>query len=335
MKEVFPVYKSILSSESLKTYILSEYDLSLDCKCSFFKAGYNDTYKVKDLTNDFYLRIYTSNWRTKSDIEAEVKLINQLYKNDVSVAIPVKNKNNEYIMEINAPEGIRYSVLFESATGLGISEIDEIKSGTYGKFVASTHNVLDNIEVVGRYELNMEHLLEEPLKIIEPFLLHRKSDLDYLRKTTNALRSKIFEMDSSLKLNYGICHGDFHYGNVHFDMNGDITVFDFDCFGSGWRAYDLSVFLWSCVSQEKWEPKDLEKRMLLWEAFIENYASIRTISDNEVKASFVFVAIRHIWVLGLQASRAPQWGQAWINDASFDEGLKFLKRWLNTYKILD
>ncbi|WP_420574202.1 phosphotransferase enzyme family protein [Kordia sp.] len=335
MKEIFPTYKSTFTNEGIKKHILSQFNLNPACECMLFKPGLNDTYEVLDEGNTYYLRIYTNQWRTKNDITSELELINYLHKNNIEVAIPIRNKQDEYILEINAPEGIRYVVLFESAKGKSIKELDVSTSRNYGRVVASIHKTSDKMKKLERFELNMEHLLDIPLEQVQPFLKHREADFNYLKATATALRAKISDIQSQSALDYGICHGDFHYGNIFSDEHGKISVFDFDCFGYGWRAYDISVFLWSCVPNNNWEQEHLDKRLLLWKAFLEGYSSVKSLSEDEIKAANVFVVIRHIWLLGVHVDGISAWGKSWIHDQYFDEAITFVKKWIEMYKVLD
>ncbi|MBC8756556.1 phosphotransferase [Kordia sp. YSTF-M3] len=335
MKEIFPTHKSTFTGEGLKKNILSEFNLSPDCECVLFKPGLNDTYKVLDNGTAYYLRVYPNKWRTKNDIESELKLINHLDKSNIQAAIPIKNMHDEYIMEINASEGVRYAVLFESAKGKSIPELNVSISRNYGKVVASIHEASDKMEKLERFELNMEYLLDTPLKSIQPFLKHREADFNFLQTTANALSAKISEIMSESKLDYGVCHGDFHYGNIFSGENDEISVFDFDCFGYGWRAYDISVFLWSCVPENNWEQDNLDKRALLWKAFLDGYLSLKPLSEAEIKAAYVFVAIRHIWLLGIHVNGVSAWGTSWIHDKYFDEAITFIKKWIALHKVLD
>ena len=43
-------------------------------------AGINDTYLVTDHSDKFVFRIYSFNWRTKAEINEEIKLLNLLKK---------------------------------------------------------------------------------------------------------------------------------------------------------------------------------------------------------------------------------------------------------------
>lgn len=335
MKEIFPTHKSIFTVEAIKKKILSEFNLSFDCECIFFKPGLNDTYKVLDNENEYYLRVYTNQWRTKSDIESELELINHLHESSVEVAIPVKKNNGEYLIEINASEGIRYAVLFESAKGKNITELNASISRNYGKIAASIHEASDKMRKLERFELNMEYLLDIPLKQMQPFLRHREADFNFLKITTNALSSKISEILTRTKLDYGVCHGDFHFGNIFAGENDEVSVFDFDCFGYGYRAYDISVFLWSCVPNDNWDQDNVDKRSLLWKAFLDGYSNLKPLTEDEVKASYVFVAIRHIWLMGVHTNGVGAWGESWINDEYFDQAITFIKKWIDMYEVLD
>ena len=99
MKNTFPTQKSILSSEAIKEHILTQYNLNGNYDCRFLTHGLNDTYRVKDIDQDYYLRVYRYEWRSKEDIISEIKLLNHLDKNEeISVASPIKKNNGEILL---------------------------------------------------------------------------------------------------------------------------------------------------------------------------------------------------------------------------------------------
>ena len=116
-KEYFPVQFSVLSSRALEKAILSKYSIKRPFKCQFFTPGLNDIYIVRTPEETYYLRISIYGWRNKEELEAEIELLNYLHNLGISVAIPVPDNEGKYIQEINAPEGIRYAVLFTEAKG--------------------------------------------------------------------------------------------------------------------------------------------------------------------------------------------------------------------------
>lgn len=331
---LFPVQKSILSCEAIRESILSLYRIEQKYTCRFFNHGVNDTYRIEGEYDNYYLRIYRYNWRRKEDIISEIKLLNFL-KNceQISVSAPIMKIDGEFLTEINAPEGLRYAVLFRSAIGEH-KTLDPKRSFNYGKTAAIIHTVADELESLERFHIDLEHLLDEPLKHIKPFLSKREEDYKYLETTARELSSKVNKLLSKDKSVYGLCHGDFHNGNTFLDNDDNLTVFDFDCFGYGWRAYDISVFLWSCGSSKNWRKKDKNYRACLWNSYLKGYNEIKKLTKEELEAAFLFVPIRHIWILGLHTHGYNDWGGNRFNEDYFNRALTFIKKWIEHYEVL-
>jgi Ser/Thr protein kinase RdoA (MazF antagonist) len=111
----------------------------------------------------------------------------------------------------------------------------------YGEVVARQHVGMDRRRMdPRRFHLDLSHLIDKPLQHFEPLLEHRPEDLDYLQRVGGELRAAIEALLPKTPPVYGFCHGDHHGGNIHQDDDGQMGVFDFDCWGYGWRAYDHS-----------------------------------------------------------------------------------------------
>lgn len=67
--------------------------------------------------------------------------------------------------------------------------------------------------------------------------------------------------------------------------------------------------------------------MARWEQFLRGYGERRTLNELDLAAVPLFVAIRHIWLLGLHTGNGRDWGYGWMGDRYFDRSLKFLKTW--------
>lgn len=316
---------SVVSSNSLLDLVSELYPIGEVKDCRFLVNGLNDTYLVKTSTEQYVLRIYKAHWRTKADILFEVELLNELKGKGISVSSPVPTKNNEYLHDLQAPEGLRYMVLFTYADG-EYSEAED-KSEWFGEEVARMHLAMDDFKSEHtRFEIDLNHLLDEPLQNIRPFLSHRPEDFDYLQTLSVELRSRIEELSHDLE--WGVCHGDLHGGNVHFHED-TLTQFDFDCCGYGYRSYDVSVYLWNKVMHK--EKDAFENKN--WTLFINSYQKIKPLSSTELSAIPLFVAIRDIWLMGLHTGNAPIWG-AWQNDHYFNEHIKFLRNWCEAQGIV-
>ncbi|SDX03876.1 phosphotransferase [Paenibacillus sp. CF384] len=321
-----PVNHSVISSNALMVTINDLYEVGDVTECRFLSNGLNDTYMLKTRTSKYVLRIYKEHWRKKNDVDFEVELLNHLNDKEIPVSAPVPRKDGGYVIELDAPEGERYAVLFTYAEG-GYSDT-KASSELYGEQVAKMHLAMnDFIGGPDRFKIDLEHLLKEPLHNIRQskLLAHRPEDIDYLESLSQVLSSRIAEISSELE--WGMCHGDLHGGNVHFHEN-TLTHFDFDCGGFGWRAYDVSVFLWVRVRGKEKEQYDNEH----WVGFLDAYQKVKVLSEYDLKAIPVFVAIREIWLMGLHTSFGHVWG-AWQDDHYFNTNLKFLRNWCEHHAI--
>lgn len=333
-RNFFPIQDSTLDSRTLSELVLRRYRIAGPIRCHYFSFGLNDTYLVCSRNETTYMRIYRYRWRTRQEIKGELDLLLYLKRRGLSVSVPIKRMNGRFINHLDAPEGVRYGVLFTSARGHQ-QTLDDQRSRKYGDLVAQIHDATDRTrKKFQRFSIDSEHLLHRPIRSLEPFLRHRERDLRYVQEVALDLESAIESRLSTSAPEYGICHGDLHGENLHVDKSGQLTLFDFDCCGYGWRAYDLSVFLWSRVSFADWSRNAKANRTRRWNAFLDGYTKIRQLKPSELEAAMLFVPIRHIWMMGLHTNGTQAWGRDWINDRYFDRCISFIKNWLETYKVL-
>ncbi|RED63307.1 phosphotransferase enzyme family protein [Cohnella lupini] len=320
-----PVNHSVISSEALGPVLIDLYEIGNIIECRFLMNGLNDTYLLKTSSGKYILRIYKANWRNKAEVLFEVELLNHLIMKEIPVASPLIKRDGGYLTEIVASEGQRFAVLFTFAEG-GYSDTKE-GCDLYGEQVARMHLAMDDFKSDQlRFSIDLNHLLDQPIQSIRNSLAHRPEDMDYLDSLSKLLWNRVDEISSELE--WGVCHGDLHGYNVHFHENS-LTHFDFDCGGYGWRAYDISVFLWSKVRGKQKEHFNNE----LWSTFLESYQKNKVLSEYDLKAIPLFVAIREIWLMGLHIGSSHIWGGGWQNDHYFDTNLLFLRNWCEFHSI--
>jgi len=302
---VFPAMYSMLSSDALLDFVASHYDVGTVTRCKILTRGLNDTYRVSTDEGVYILRVYRTPWRTKADVLYELDALEHLHRQGVSVSVPVKGIDGEVAREINAPEGTRYIVLFTYAGGT-VPILDKKISYEYGKIVAQIHHLSDSFSSSHqRARLDLDHLLDEPLAAIAPAMTENGGDVGYIKFWVDKIKEHL-PVD---RLNYGFCHGDFHDWNAHWD--GRLTIFDFDCCGTGFRAYDLAVFLWNL--KINYQGKEADN----WQAFLTGYTVTRPLAQIELDAIPLFVAARRIWLAGIYVSNEDVWGTAIINERFF------------------
>jgi Ser/Thr protein kinase RdoA (MazF antagonist) len=323
MNKKFPVTHSILSTQALiDDFLRPSYDIKLPMDCRFLLPGLNDTFLVDTQCNKYILRIYRKDWRSLDEIFYELEVLQYLDCRGVSVSIPIARKDGDYVGKIDAPEGLRYAVLFTYAPGkqFAYKETEqEQEAYLYGKIAAKIHTATDSFQTdYQRFSLDSDNLLDAHLRSIQPFLSHRPEDWNYLTTLAGKL-TKIVKNLPANSLDMGFCHGDFHCGNSHFQSDGALTFFDFDCCGIGYRSYDIAVFRWGSRLADK------EKER--WPSFLHGYTENRHLSDLDLQATTYFIAIRHFFLVGLHTSNGHDWGFGWLNDGYFDRALKFFREW--------
>ena len=292
-------------------------------RCRFHHRGLNDTYKVECSQGDtYFLRIYRAGWRSRDAIETELAILLHLTQRKTSVSAPVRRRDGQLLTPLDCAEGSRCAVLFTGAPGNEVARdgyTDEL-ARLYGAAVAAVHSAADGFEGPRlRAALDLGELLERPLRALTSTIAHRPEDVAYVNGLGDRLRKRVRGMTD---LEFGFCHGDFHGANA-CEKNGIFTVYDFDCCGWGYRAYDLAVFPWSFAVRQS-PPERIEA---MGRAFLTGYRQRRTLGRTDVDALIAFVAIRQIWLMGVHISIGDTFGWGWINDSYFDSQLKILREW--------
>jgi Ser/Thr protein kinase RdoA (MazF antagonist) len=317
---LFPAVHSILDQTALADFIRKDYDIGSSLECHLLTRGVNDVYSVSSQTGRYVLRVSQSFWRSAEEIAWELELIEHVATKGVSVSRPVRRRDGSYFQTVHAVEGPRVVVLFEYLSGRRPdAEVPDAKN--YGIAVGKLHTALNSFTSSRqRPELNLAHVIDKPLHAVQPWLESRAEIWEELHTRATEVKTKLENI--SAKLEWGACHGDLHNWNARVDEMGTIKLFDFDCGGPGFRAYDLAVYWWGYTSSSEEKTDDT-----VWHTFRDGYLEHCPVSRIDLDAIPLFVAARSIWFMGLYAVHAPVWGFNPIEDGFFTYGLRFLRRW--------
>ena len=291
---------SQFSPISLLEKLKNHYDLPTDSTCIFFKSGLNDIYKITAQGNSFFLRVSLFNVYSSTQIDEEIQFIRHLRARGLSVVEPIQCKDKSYVLELDAPEGMRQAVLFRGIEQSPAGDAD-IRMKNLGSLLAQVHmSSLSFQNHSTRPLINETMLVEEPTRLLDPFLKHRTDDLEFLSKTASPLWMSVDSMLSRHSEMTGFCHGDIQPNNYFY--NGEHPViFDFDCMGRGYFAYDLGVLLANLTFMDnEIYQKDL------WRSVIKGYRDIRILNDDEEKAIYIFAALHMLRVLSYHAKCREQ-----------------------------
>ncbi|MFN8347529.1 MAG: phosphotransferase [Spirosomataceae bacterium] len=325
----FPVYDSRLSASNLGQFLQLHYSFCGPVQCRIQKTGINHTYLAEDGITRSVFRVYSFGWRTKRDIEEEIRLLNLLRQNGVPVSYPIPDKNGNFIHEIPAPEGRRFGVLFSFAEGGKIRNFTPETSNTIGVAMAHFHQTTQNLSLE-RVHYDAETLLLAPLRRIKTFFAPTSESMLFLETATHALVQKFSEINRK-NLRSGTVHLDIWFDNMHITPDGAITLFDFDFCGNGWQALDLAYFQVQLFNTTT----DTEEYQRKRELFFEGYESINRISDEE-KGLIPYLAVS-LWFfyLGVQCQRFDDWGNLFISEDYFKRFIGIIQKWCTYHRLFD
>lgn len=306
---------SQLSSPSAGHIVASHYDFPKLISCKFYVLGLHDNYLIEADDKKYILRVYRNDWRTAQEIQFELELLDFLREKNMLVGFPIPTKAGELSFSIESPEGNRIAALFSYADGAAPGNGMSIEESTLlGKAVARVHQITDSFETnYTRKDLDIPYLLDESILTIQPYL-----DVDAF-KYMQTLQKNLKEAQPSLPQKpgvYGICIGDVNPSNFHINDGQEITLFDFDQCGYGYRAFEIGKFISSIPSTKK---NDISK------AFVDGYQQVRPLTQKEHMAIPYYELLSVIWVMAIHASNADRIGHKYLAKPFWDRRLALLK----------
>jgi Ser/Thr protein kinase RdoA (MazF antagonist) len=317
-EDTFPTVYSILSSDALVIKVLSNYEIGSVTKCQLWNRGLSDIYIVETQAQLYVLRVSHCHWRSQSDIEFELEFLNFLHQRHLPVSHPLRTRDDRLSIELIAPEGKRYATLFTYAPGkVALGDLNLAQSKKLGETVAAIHQAgIDFRTDCCRQALTLEYLLDDSGAAIAPFLQHRSDDLTFLRDVINGLKQQLQDFPQQPPF-WVICWGDPHSGNAHFTADNNVTLFDFDQCGYGWRAFELGKFLQ--VAARTGIGHDVR------EAFLSGYQEVQTITSRELDSLQAFTQTAHIWMWAIRLNATILHGYSKLDDSYFIHRLEQLK----------
>lgn len=303
MMDVFPAIYSTLAPEALIQGVLTQYRLGTIEQCLFWNRGLGDIYLVETATNSYVLKVSHHHWRSQSDIQFELEFLDFLHEWDIPVAYPLKTQTGNLWVTIHALEGDRYAALFPFAPGeVPLGDLNQVQSTILGETLARLHQAaLEFHNQTPRYPLDCQYLLDNSQAIITP-CLHQKADLAYLQEAIARIKQELEYLPQEAPY-WSVCWGDPHSGNVHFTEDNQITLFDFDQCGYGWRAFDIAKFLQ--VSLNAGVSRTIR------DAFFSGYQKINQLSPIEVNSLQALTQMAHIWAwaININAASIHNWSR--------------------------
>jgi len=311
----FPVINSTLSPAHLGLFVQELYNLK-ETSCRLLKTGINDSYLVQSVSGKYVFRVYSFNWRTKKEINEEIRLLNLLSDSDIPISYPIKDANGIYIHELSAPEGNRFGVLFSFAKGEKLLNFSAELHFKAGEIMARMHKVTLGLKLE-RVVYTPKVILQDSFEQLKNFLPADTAEMDFMVSAQQYLLNE-FEKIKLDDVRNGVVHLDIWFDNFSIDNGTAITIFDFDFCGNGWLCLDLAYYILQVNSTEK----DDAECKLKTDAFLAGYKSITKLTDEEKRIIPMLGVGLYFFYLGVQCQRFDNWSNTFLNEMH-------LKRYIN------
>lgn len=232
------------------------------------------------------------------------------------MAWPIRTVGGELAFRIDSPEAERMASLFYCAEGRAPADsISPKDCVVLGCAVANVHSETERFKSEHtRPDLDLRYLVDESIEVIKPFL--DSSGQSYIDRLHKWLRPNWPDIPREPGT-FGICIGDVNGTNFHITGNGDITIFDFDQCGFGFRAFEIAKFASSL------RPHSMKRALV--DAFVDGYQERRLLSKMEYDAIPYFTVVAHIWVLAIHAENVNRIGYKRLEKPFLGRNLQILK----------
>ncbi len=311
------VIYSTLAPQAVIEQVRSAYPIEPVKSCYFWLRGLSDVYLIETHHNQFIFRISHCQWRSKADIEFELSVLDFFHQRCLPVAYPLRTINDQLSIELDAPEGKRYASLFIYAPGaVAIGDLNTVQATKLGETVAKLHQAgLDFCCEEDRTPLTLNHLLDDSWQTIAPFL--KDSNQGYVEDAIEHIKHQLSDFPQTPPY-WTICWGDPHSGNAHFTQDNQVTLFDFDQCGYGWRSFELAKFRQVALNT------GISRSVR--ESFLNGYLRVSSVSEFELAAVPVLTQTAHLWAWSISLTYALRHNYSRLDEGYFSVRLEQLKK---------
>jgi len=224
--------------------------------------GVNRTFSLSESSDrTYYLRLYRVHGRSDDEIDAELRLLEQIEPDEVlavSLAQPTLDGSRSFRVALS--DGvIRRAALFSEAAGRPLRMTkDDLKVAAQA--LRRLHDQPSLKDHAPRRQI-------ADIREVDRTLRSLTENFPYAGGTAAGVRERCERLVAGCSLAqmpFGFCHGDYRVANMRID-GCRITLFDFDDCGSGPQWFDLATVGW-------WlETGGGNEAASLWRAFVNAY----------------------------------------------------------------
>lgn len=298
MAATFPVIHSILDSAALAEE-LSAWIGSKVMSCQLISRGSNDIYRARTAEASFSVRVARAGWRSESELDYELGLLEWLRRRDLNVPEPVTGMGGELTFSLTAPEGQRSVVVFHWLDGTVLPpSFSADMARRIGQLLATMHAAGRDFVPNSPKPVHTMAKIRGHREALEKLFFNQPRVLALLEAATVWLEQALAALPKTLPEVH--IHGDAHFGNLLVTESGELALIDFDECGQDMAVKDLLPFFWR--NQVEGLSEELSA------AFLNGYEAIRSLEPDETAALPLLLATRHLYLLATLAGTVNRMG---------------------------
>lgn len=257
--------------------LLDNFDVGKIKRIKSIPTSGNSSYRIETTKDNYFLRLCPEDrpqWRSKSELEAEIELLAHLKKNNFPVAEAIPDKDGKKIISLENQHG--YLRKFTEGKGKSNPTRKEIKM--FGEVLGAFHLLVENYKTAHKrkqvWDLDhTRHYFEEDKETILKSNLKNKKE--FVRRVERELAALHFPRN----LPSGTMHEDLGKRHVIWHQNRIAAMIDFDRSYYGKLILDIGQAARGWCFKNNWAVWSDEN----FKALLEGYESKRKLTALEKK----------------------------------------------------
>ena len=312
---------SIPATEDIRRWVVRNSSFRSKVHAGFWEYGRNLIYRLRVGRRDYFLKIFRTAHRSHGQLVAQAEMLYRLGEEGVPVVLPVPCTSGDLVSRIRLSEGVSSALIYPAALGKEVAVPSVAQSKALGKLWAKVHTTADSCQKPpGLFKVDEKELIARPYQLVQS-RISVENNRRYFKRSVERLKGFLLGLPRNAPA-YGFIHGDTHGGNVRFGKEAELTIFDFDCSGIGWRAYDFATFVWDLITEEQ----NQAQIRRLWKSFLKGYNTVRKVERRELGWASRFLQARHIFFMGWRAQCLPLFGEGFFGEGYFDQEVGRLRK---------
>lgn len=285
----------------------------------------NHLYMVSDRAARYVFRVYTHGWRTAKEISEEVRLLEYLHGQGVPVSYPIADSQGCHLQHFDAIEGVRMGVMYSYAPGRKMPLFSADLACRAGAALGALHRCTRDMHLE-RANYDFDTLVTDSVATVKKFFGEQNEDVQFLQKAGDYVQRTVFA--GVLTMKQGVVHMDGWFDNMHFDDNGQVTLFDFDFCGVGAQGLDIAYFLYQLFSTN-YQTGGYEEKAA---AFLKGYSGACDFQEGERENIAGLALAVMLYYIGVQCAKYDTWSNIFLNEDHLKRYVASLKRWLSYHR---